>query len=193
MKITELQDLEKIARNLAKRPTGQRTNMNTPTATNYGTPTMGFYLDQSYRNPDSHNAAVIRLAKGLGYSPDRETLNVLAREDSECLKDCDDSQLLSECADEAETWLNEQETRPFMYWANDGDVGAFGLWCNVDGAKEDCGFVSSETQDEPDADFRGEWLSVSDHGNATLYVREDHSPDAFAKDGYVDREIWSVV
>lgn len=155
---------------------------------------MGCYLDQSYRNSDSHNAETVRLAMRLGFEPDADTIKLLAREDNDVLsQDRDDSQMLSECADEATDWLNEQETRPFMYWANYGDVGAFGLWCNVDGAKEDCGFVSSKTQDEPDSDFRGEWLSVSDHGNATLYLREDNSTDAFAKDGYVDREIWSVV
>jgi hypothetical protein len=158
----------------------------------YGTPSLGCYLDQSYRNPDSHNAAVIRLAMGFGYEPDRETLNVLAREENKCLvesADRSDSELLCECADDAERWLNDQETRPHMYWANDGDAGAFGLWVNVDGAKEDCGFVSSKKKDEPDSDYRGEWLHVSDHGNATLYVRED----AANADGYADREIWGVV
>lgn len=53
--------------------------MNTPIKTEYGQPSMGCYLDQSYRNSDSHNAAVVRLAIGFGYSPDRETLNVIAR------------------------------------------------------------------------------------------------------------------
>ncbi len=166
------------------------------TLNTYGTPQIGCYLDQSYRNSDSHNAEVIRLAIGLGWQPDRQTLNVIAREEHGMLSESrnyPDSELLNECADDAENWLNDQETRPFMYWANCGDAGAFGLWCNVDGAKEDCGFVSSKRQDEPDSDFRGEWLSISDHGNATLYVREDNTTDAFAKDGYVDREIWSVV
>lgn len=181
------------------------------TQTSYGTPRMGCYLDQSYRNADSHNAAVIRLAMEYGYEPDRQTLNVLAREENDCLserRNFPDSELLCECADEAENWLNDQETRPFMYWANNGDAGAFGLWCNVDGAREDCGFVSHreigpETDPNdasyPAPDFRGEWLHVSDHGNATLYVRED-APDGPVFEGfindatpYVDREIWSVV
>ena len=51
--------------------------------------------------------------------------------------------------------------------------------------REDVGFVSGQDgRDYPDDDYRGEWLSVSDHGNATLYVRGD--------DGQ-DKEIWGVV
>ena len=164
--------------------------MKTQTAS-YGSPTMGCYLDQSYRNSVAHDAATIELAMGFGYSPDRFTLNLLARHDNDCLsEDRDDAQMMSECADEACNWLNEQETRPFMYWANDGDVGAFGLWANVDGAREDCGFVSSKKQEMPDPDYRGEWLHVSDHGNATLYVRQDGG--AGSDDSYQDEEIWSV-
>ncbi len=170
----------------------------------YGTPAMGCYLDQSYRNSDSHNAAVVSLAMGFGYVPDRETLNVLAREENKCLCETgsqSDSELLNACADEAESWLNEQETRPFMYWANDGDAGAFGLWCNVEGAKEDCGFISGgddaspQDGDYPADDYRGEWLHVTDHGNATLYVREDapNGPQSLCAGPYFDREIWSVV
>lgn len=177
------------------------------TAKTYGTPQIGCRLDQSYRNADSHNAAVIRLAIGLGWQPDRQTLNVIAREEHGALsesRDFPDSELLCECADDAENWLNDQEARPFLYWANSGDTGAFGLWPNVDGAKEDCGFVSRKTISEetdpddseyPAPDYRGEWLHVSDHGNATLYVREDRTGIFKTADGpaYIDREIWSVV
>ena len=165
----------------------------------YDAPAMGCYLDQANRNSDSHNAAVVRLAMDYGFEPDRDTLNVLAREDCDCLVENDkrsDSELLCWCADEAEEWLNAQEARPFMYWANDGDAGAFGLWCNVEGAREDCGFVSGgEDSDYPADDYRGEWLHVSDHGNATLYVREDRAGIFKTADGaqYIDREIWSVV
>ncbi len=182
--------------------------MKTKNAQTYGTPSIGCYLDQSYRNSDSHNAAVIRLAMEYGFSPDRETLNLLAREENDCLSESgrSDSEMLCYCADEAESWLNEQETRPFLYWANDGDASAFGLWPNVEGAREDCGFVSHSDRNHteecdpddaayPAADFRGEWLHVSDHGNATLYVREDCAmrPDGAGMTNFQDREVWSVV
>lgn len=55
---------------------------------------------------------------------------------------------------------------------------------DVDQARDDVEFVSSKDQDYPPADYRGEWLHVSDHGNATLYVRGD--------DGQ-DKEVWGVV
>lgn len=162
----------------------------------YGSPRMGRYLDQSYRNSDRHNAATIELAIGLGYSPDRETLNLLARVDHDVLSENgrSDSDMLNWCSDEAIDWLNSQETRPFMYWANDGDVEAFGLWCNVEGAREDCGFVSGqemegEQSDYPSEDYRGEWLHVSDHGNATLYNRIGLETRG---ETFRDVEIWSV-
>ncbi len=179
--------------------------MNAQTIPTYGSPSIGCHLDQSYRNADGHNAAVIRLAMSLGFQPDRQTLNAIAREEHGCLsdsRDFPDSELLNECADDAETWLNEQETRSFLYWANNGDVGAFGLWPNVEGAKEDCGFVSGQKDDAdpddsdyPDSDYRGEWLHVSDHGNCTLYVREERTGIFKTADGpaYIDREVWSVV
>lgn len=91
------------------------------------------------------------------------------------------SEYLSEWADSAVEFLNNLETRSFMYWGFE-DNSLF-LLANVEGAREDVGFVSSKTQDYPDDDYEGEWLHVSDHGNATLYVRENGK----------DREIWSVV
>jgi hypothetical protein len=64
------------------------------------------------------------------------------------------------------------------------DDNSLFLRADPESAKEDVDFVSGQDgKDEPDADFEGEWLSVSDHGNATLYVRENGK----------DREIWSVV
>lgn len=155
----------------------------------YGNPSMGCYLDQSYRNSVAHDAATVRLAMGFGFVPDADGIKLLAREDYDVLSDeRDDAQMMSEFADEAIEWLNEQETRSFMYWANNGETNAFGLWVNVDGAREDVGFVSGKKQDYPDADYRGEWLHVSDHGNATLYVREDRPGNAWQ-----DVEVWSVV
>lgn len=91
------------------------------------------------------------------------------------------SEWLSETADQAVDFLNDLETRSFMYWGFE-DNSLF-LMANVDGAKEDCGFVSTKDQDYPPDDYEGEWLHVSDHGNATLYVREKGK----------DREIWAVV
>ena len=166
--------------------------MKTITEAKYGQPAIGCYLDQSYRNSASHDAETVRLAVGFGYQLDRETENLLAREDHDLLSDeRDDAQMLSECADSAIDWLNEQEARSFVAWYNCGDRGAFGLWPDVDGARDDVGFVSSRKQEFPDDDFRGEWLHVSDHGNATLYVRQDGGHDS--SDTYKDEEIWSVV
>jgi hypothetical protein len=90
------------------------------------------------------------------------------------------SEQLSEIADDAVSFLNELETRSFMSWTFE-DNSLF-LLADVDSARDDVGFVSSKEQDCPADDYEGEWLHVSDPGNATLYVRASGK----------DREIWSL-
>ncbi len=62
------------------------------------------------------------------------------------------------------------------------------LAVDVDGCREQMiedGFITGKDGlDYPPDDYRGEWLSVSDHGNATLYVRGDNGQDT---------EVWGVV
>jgi hypothetical protein len=97
----------------------------------------------------------------------------------------DYSQALSDMADNAVMFLNDLETRSFMSWQFE-DNSLF-LSVDVDVCREqlseDGQFISSRKQDYPPDDYQGEWLHVSDHGNATLYVRENGK----------DTEIWSVV
>ncbi len=147
----------------------------------YGRPQIGCYLDHACRNATGHNLATLRLAIAYGFPADRDTLALMDRQEKGALLE-DDSDMAAWCADEAIEWLNGQEERPFLYWDNDGEAGAFGLWASVEGAKEDCGFVSTRGHECPDHDFEGDWLRISDHGNATLYAR------AAGK----DVEIWSA-
>lgn len=159
--------------------------MKTQSANTYGQPLIGCYLDQANCNSTEHDVATIRLAESLGYTLPDEDRKLVLRAELDCMSnDRDDHSCLSEAADDAIAWLNDQETRSFLYWANSGEAGAFGLWPNVEGAQEDCGFVSSREQEFPPADFTGEWLHVNDHGNATLYVRQEDGSDV---------EVWSVV
>lgn len=178
--------------------------MNNPTT--YGKPSIGCYLDHANYGVDELNREIISLAEGYGWRPDDEGRATIDAYDNIDLDeergngpDIDLAEQLNDLVDEAVDWLNDQETRPFLYWANEGEANAFGLWPNVEGAKEDCGFVSVKSHADarslgietdpddsayPSADYRGEWLHVNDHGNCTLYVRND--------DG-TDTEIWSVV
>jgi hypothetical protein len=148
----------------------------------YNNPSVGCYVDESCGSADNCNERTIEFAQGYGFDAGEEI------EDDE-----DRSQNLSEIADSAVSFLNELETRSFMSWTFE-DNSLF-LIADVDTAKDDVGFVShseSNHTDEcdpddasyPAADYRGEWLHVSDHGNATLYVRGDDGKDV---------EIWSVV
>lgn len=134
----------------------------------YDNPRVGCYVDESAGSADDCNRRTIELAQGYGFKPGRGVWQM-------------GSEGLSWVGDKAVDYLNELEARPFMYWGFE-DNSLF-LMANIEGAKEDVGFVSSKDQDYPADDFEGEWLHVSDHGNATLYVRTNGQ----------DKEIWSVV
>lgn len=109
-------------------------------------------------------------------------------------QDCfgDSGEILPEKEDEAcelihelSEWL-EQFTPPYAYFgAHEGDGADFGFWpIEIESIKEQVEFSSSQEQEYPADDFRGEWLHVNERGNCTLYVRED---------GGKDRELWSLV
>lgn len=154
------------------------------TTTNYDFPKVGCYIDESAGSADDCNRRTIELAQAYGFT-------------SEDLTDgWEESEFLSEIGDNAIDYLNTLETRSFMYWMFE-DNSLF-LMADVDGAREDVGFVSwtsvadakrAGVETDPDDssyppdDYQGEWLHVSDHGNATLYVRENGN----------DTEVWGVV
>lgn len=160
----------------------------------YGTPRIGCYVDSARGWKAVFRA--IEVAIDFGWPNDRETQNLLARFHHDVLRD-DDTQMACDICDDAERWLNDQETRLGLYWGwNDGD---FGLYVgDIEDIKDDAGFVSvrsladarslgietdPEDSEYPPADYEGEWLHVNDHGNATLYVRSAGK----------DTEIWSIV
>lgn len=94
--------------------------------------------------------------------------------------------------EEASEMLNErlfdalQEFAPpyCVFGAHEGDGSDFGYWPDIENAKDDLEFVSDSDDEFPFDEYRGEWLHVNDHGNCTLYVRQDDGKDV---------EIWSVV
>lgn len=116
-----------------------------------------------------------RLANLIGeaqdaWAPDGETLA--------------DEGTAAELVDELADALQEFTPTYGYFGSHPGDGSDFGFWVDVESVKEQVGFVSSKSQEYPDAGFVGEWLHVSDHGNATLYVRDASGKDA---------EIWSIV
>jgi hypothetical protein len=105
-------------------------------------------------------------------------------DDGELLESAEGEQasgILAELGDALETFAP-----PYGYFgAHVGDGADFGFWpINPEEIKEQVEFSSSESQEYPPADFRGEWLHVNERGNCTLYVREENG---------ADREIWSLV
>ena len=148
----------------------------------YDYPTTGCYVDESCGSADDCNTRAIEFAQEYGFVPQD-----MPEEDSE-----DYSEIIGEIADDAVDYLNSLEHRTAMFWTLD-DNSLF-LVADVDDAREcvdfishedgcRCGHCSADDPAYPADDYRGEWLHVNDHGNATLYNRTD--------DG--DEEIWAVV
>lgn len=145
---------------------------------------LGCYIDESAGSSDDCNLRTIEFAEAYGF--EHEPLPEADREE-----DADDySQTLSGVAEDAVNFLNDHNETPFAFWTFE-DNSLF-LVANVEGAKEDCEFMSDADNDEPPAGFRGYWLSISDHGNATLYDRSERA-DADGNGKENDREIWGVV
>lgn len=144
--------------------------------TQYDNPSIGCYFDGA-SGQQYNDIRVLKLAMSYGWQD----------ADAQAIIDADElteeqQETLADVVWDAAEYLNSLETRSLVAWRwHDGD---FGLYADVDMAKEDCEFVSSKTQEYPPEDYRGEWLHVSDHGNATLYVRGDNGQD---------KEVWGVV
>jgi len=113
-------------------------------------------------------------------------------------RSCDDSDEQTDYFDSADAqddldWLFETlgEYAPsyFHFGAHEGDGADFGYWLDHDSLNEarESGDLPSgdELPDIPESDDATEFLVVSDHGNATLYVWHERLREW--------REVWSVV
>ena len=156
----------------------ERPKMKTKTFPKLTKRDIGCIIDCSCDSADTLNERTIELAAQYGFDAGEPI------EDNE-----DKSQILSELGDNAVAFLNEQELPSYCSFFFD-DNSLFLAPC-IENAREDVGFVSGQKEDAdpedsdyPNADYRGEWLHVSDHGNATLYCRGEDGKDI---------EIWSVV
>lgn len=149
---------------------------------------LGCVLDASSDSATDLNLETIALARRYGAKLGR--LPSVKREDYD--------QIVSEMADSAVNHLNDLESLP-PYCSFYFEDNCLFLMPSLESAEESVGFKSRKERDEttsaddaayPCDSFRGEWLHASDHGNATLYVREDAPSNA---GGFADREIWSLV
>lgn len=103
----------------------------------------------------------------------------------------DDEQRCDDDLEESSYFLNETlvdalnacAPTGIYFGSHPGDGSNFGFWVSEWFAEDFDGFKSSREQEYPDDDYQGEWLHVNDHGNVTLYVRENGQ----------DFEVWSCV
>lgn len=134
---------------------------------------LGCIIDASCLSATSLNLATIAIGRQWGAK--------LGRLPSKRSDDFD--QIVSEMADSAVDHLNcLPDLLPYCSFFFE-DNSLFYV-PDVESAKEDCEFVSSRETERPADDFRGQWLHVSDHGNCTLYSRDENG---------ADRELWSIV
>ena len=150
---------------------GVKAYMTTHTKTQFTKSDIGCILDCSGDSADTINERTISFAARLGFNYDP-----LPDENDE-----DYGQILSEVADQAVDFLNDQDGLQYCSFYFE-DNSLFYAPC-IEMVKEDVDFVSSRKNEYPPDDFEGEWLHVSDHGNATLYVRENGQ----------DTEVWGIV
>jgi hypothetical protein len=117
----------------------------------------------------------------------RDKLNTVVGECQDAFSDDGQSLIDEESACELVSDLQDalQEFAPpyFYFGAHPGDGSDFGFWVDIDDVKEQVEFVSGKQDEYPPENFSGEWLYVSDHGNATLYCRENGK----------DSEVWAIV
>lgn len=148
---------------------------------------IGCILDESAGSSDDINLRTIDFAEDYGFE-----YEPLPNEEDE-----DYGQILSETADDAVSYLNDNvEGLPYCSFYFE-DNSLFYAPC-IENAKEDCAFVSwsslgdarhANVETDPDDpayppnDYEGEWLHVNDHGNCTLYVRTKGE----------DKEVWGIV
>lgn len=140
-------------------------------------PKVGEYVSGSWMNADEFSIEIIDLAKEYGFKPELDEEFFEQGEENE-----DYSQILSEVSDEAVEYLNSLPRRDHTYWTI--EESSLFLCADIEGAKEEVSFCNSRNCEEPDSEYRGNWLSVSDHGNVALYCRLADGSDC---------EIWAVV
>lgn len=103
--------------------------------------------------------------------------------DAESLTDYDSDEaadILQELTDALEVCAP-----PYFYFgAHPGDGADFGFWLSEDALQDFDGLRVSDTSEIPD-DYSGEVLHVNDHGNMTLYAKDEGSTEL--------RELWSLV
>jgi hypothetical protein len=170
----------------------KKQNMKTQNDQTFSGRDCGCVLDCSADSADTLNQRTVEFAIEYGMQLRDDDKKLLARFDYDVAKE-DDSQFLSELGDEAVDYLNGLDLPSHCsFYFEDNSLF---LAPNVDGAREDVGFVSHSDRNHTDecdpddagypaADYRGEWLHVNDHGNCTLYVRNDDGNDV---------EIWAIV
>lgn len=138
----------------------------------FGKRDLGCVIDQSQGDADRLNERTCEFAAQYGFEGEIG-----------CSKGSEDySDFLDETANEAVDFLNELPAPPYCSWYFE-DNSLF-LMPMFDIMMEQVDFVSSKEQDYPPDDYKGQWFHVSDHGNGTLYLRDDKGED---------KELWSFV
>lgn len=108
-------------------------------------------------------------------NPDRAAQLELEQED------CDPSEFLNESLFDA---LNDEAPPYFYFGSHPGDGADYAFWLSGESLEEFDGLKVGDLSEVPD-DYSGEILLVNDHGNTSLYAKDEGSKKV--------REIWAIV
>jgi hypothetical protein len=148
----------------------------------YKTPSLGCYINGTNQNQNEADAHLLNLAQSFGMELDREARNFIAQIANDCLSS-EYENISADLAQEAEDWLNDQEKRSYLFWY--WYQGDFGLYVDLESAKEDLqDTIYNDSFPTEGEFFNNEWLHINDHGNTTLYYRDDKGQDHI---------IWAIV
>lgn len=103
--------------------------------------------------------------------------------DADAIEDYD-SEDATDLIRDIEDALNEYAAPYFYFGSREGDGASFGFYLASYTVEEFDGLKVSDLSEVPD-DYIGEVLHVNDHGNVSLYYRDDTGPEL--------HEVWAVV
>jgi len=99
--------------------------------------------------------------------------------------DCEDVERAIETVEELFNALDEFAPPYGYFGAHPGDGACYGFWLPDDFPDHNFDGLRVDDTSEVPADYVGEILHVNDHGNITLYAKDEGSEEL--------REIWSLV
>jgi hypothetical protein len=131
---------------------------------------------EGYFTKNEFKLEVIEFAQRRGFDPGEEFDYLVSSTSNFPYLSYRDQEILDVITDKAIEWLNENSNRPeFTYFKIKGKT--LYLLPDIERVREEVKFISAHDEDYPPVDYVGFWLHVNEHGNTTLYFRDNDGDD----------------